>query len=135
MKQPWSVFLVATLLVALSPAAAAFKCMPVYGNWCGIQYPPGFPASGIMPPPIDAFDAACMRHDICALGHGSDTTCDRQFVVELRSLAVQLGYLPRPLRWAEYVIRVKAGGPWDGMPMPSPGDALGLMSALAAPCW
>lgn len=120
------------LLLGLSlvaPPAAAFKCMPIYGNWCGIAYPRhGFP------PPVDAFDAACMRHDLCTAS-GPDTPCDVAFVAELHALAARLGYLPRPLQWAEYVIRLKAGGPWGGMPLPTPWDAFGLMSSLAAPCW
>ncbi len=45
-----------TLLAGLLPAPGAeafFKCMPIYGNWCG----PGHPSSGY-PPPVDAVDAA-----------------------------------------------------------------------------
>jgi hypothetical protein len=112
-------------------SAQAFKCMPIYGNWCGIDWP----ASAAVAPPIDAFDAACMRHDICTAGPGPDTPCDIAFVNELHSLALVHGGLPRPLQWAEYVIRVKAGGPVGGMPMPLPWDFMGLMSSLAAPCW
>ena len=64
-----------------------------------------------------------------------EALCDIAFVSELHGIANRAGYLPRPLQWAEYVIRVRAGGPWSGMPLPSPGDALGLMSTIAAPCW
>jgi hypothetical protein len=122
------------LAAALSLAASnahAFKCMPIYGNWCGPDYPP----AGTTPPPVDAFDAACMRHDLCTAGPGPDKACDMALVGELRNLALQYGYLPRPLQWAEYLIRVKAGGPWSGMPLPGPGDAFGVLSSLAAPCW
>ena len=120
----------ALLAALLSADAAAFKCVPIYGNWCGIDYP-----SRGWPPPIDAFDAACMRHDLCTAGPGSDTPCDIAFVAELRGIAAEVGYLPRPLQWAEYVIRLKAGGPWGGMPMPTPGDAFGILSSVASPCW
>lgn len=124
--------LVFAATLALTPAwAAAFKCMPIYGNWCGVGHPP----SGSTPPPVDAFDSACMRHDLCTLAPGSETPCDLVFVAELRTLKSRLGYLPRPLQWAEYAIRIKAGGPWGGMPVPAPGDALGAMWSLAAPCW
>ncbi|MGB5833843.1 MAG: hypothetical protein WBG92_17900 [Thiohalocapsa sp.] len=123
-------FLTGLLLALAAGQATAFKCMPIYGNWCGIAYP-----NAGWPPPVDAFDAACMRHDICTAGPNSDRPCDIAFVAELRSIAAQVGYLPRPLQWAEYVIRLKAGGPWGGMPMPMPGDALGVMSSLASPCW
>ncbi len=123
-------YLAGLLLTALTTDAAAFKCMPLYGNWCGINYP-----SGGFPPPVDAFDAACMRHDLCTAAPGADTGCDIAFVSELRGLAAQAGYLPRPLQWAEYAIRVKSGGPWGGMPMPTPWDAFGVMSSVAAPCW
>jgi hypothetical protein len=119
------------LLAGAAPAAHAFKCLPVYGNWCGPDYPP----AGAMPPPVDVFDAACMRHDFCTAGPGSDTPCDLIFAGELGVLAAQFGYLPRPLQWAEYVIRVKTGGPWGDFPLPSPEDALGLMWGLVAPCW
>jgi len=108
----------------------AFKCLPLYGNWCG----PGHPSSAALPP-VDAFDAACMRHDLCTAGPGPDTLCDRAFVGELHQVAARTGYLPRPLQWAEYVIRVKAGGGWGGVPLPMPGDAMGLMSSLVSPCW
>jgi hypothetical protein len=124
--------LIGTLL--LSPAAEAFpmKCMPIYGNWCGS----GHPRSGDFPPPVDAFDAACMRHDLCSDGPGPNGLCDVNFVHELRGLANQYGYLPRSLQWAEYVIRVKAGGnPFSGMPTPTPFDAMGAFGSLATPCW
>lgn len=125
-----SLWLFATLWLLASPQVQAFKCVPIYGNWCG----PGHPAAGY-PPPVDAFDAACMRHDICTQGPEPDTLCDRRFVGELHWLAQQLGYLPRSLRWAEYLLRVKSGGHWGDAPMPTPWDAFGLMSSLATPCW
>ncbi|MEA3640920.1 MAG: hypothetical protein VBE63_13375 [Lamprobacter sp.] len=118
------------VLLLAAGDAAAFKCMPLYGNWCGIDHP-----SRGWPPPIDAFDAACMRHDLCTAQPGPNAPCDRAFVGELRSIAAQVGYLPRPLQWAEYVIRLKSGGSWSGMPTPTPWDAMGVMSSLAAPCW
>ena len=128
-----TILLVPALLVGLTSAPSAqafFKCMPLYGNWCG----PGHPSRGF-PPPVDAFDAACMRHDLCTSGPGPDGPCDAAFAGELRGLAQRLGYLPRSLQWAEYAIRVKSGGPWGGMPTPTPWDALGAMSSIAAPCW
>ena len=120
--------LVATLLV---PAAHAgpFGCLPIYGNWCG----PGHPNAAALPP-VDAFDAACMRHDLCT-ANGPSTPCDHTFVTELHQLAAQTGYLPRPLQWAEYVIRLKSGGSWGGMPMPTPWDGMGLLSSVLSPCW
>ncbi len=122
--------LTGAFLLLMAGNAAAFKCMPIYGNWCGIDHP-----SRGWPPPVDAFDAACMRHDLCTAHPGSDTPCDIAFVGELRSIAAQVGYLPRPLQWAEYLVRLKSGGPWGGMPIPTPGDAMGVMSSLASPCW
>jgi hypothetical protein len=117
------------LLITAATQTHAFKCVPIYGNWCGIDHP-----RGGWPAPVDAFDAACMRHDLCTAGPGSDTPCDIAFVSELRAIAARVGHLPRPLQWAEYVIRLKAGGPLGGMPVPSPGDVFGLLSGLAAPC-
>lgn len=117
-----------TLVLAASNANAC-KCVLIFGNWCG----PGHPSAGTAPP-VDAFDAACMRHDLCTAGPGPDTPCDMPLVGELHTLAERYGYLPRPLQWAEYVIRVKAGGRWGGMPRPGLGDALGILSSLASPC-
>ncbi|AUB80979.1 hypothetical protein [Candidatus Thiodictyon syntrophicum] len=127
-----AIALIGVLAALLLPAgpAQAFKCVPLYGNWCG----PGHP-SAVALPPVDAFDAACMRHDLCIAGAWSETPCDRAFVDELHLIAAQTGYLPRPLQWAEYLIRVKAGGGWGGMPMPMPGDAMGIMSSVMTPCW
>jgi hypothetical protein len=109
---------------------SAFKCMPIYGNWCGV----GYPVAGA-PPPVDVFDAACMRHDLCIASPTPEAACDVAFIDELRGIAAQVGGLPRPLQWAEYVIRLKVAGPQGGMPMPTPGDAFGLLSSVAAPCW
>jgi hypothetical protein len=109
--------------------AAAFKCMPLYGNWCGV----GHPTYRVLPP-VDAFDAACMRHDLCVLGTAPDRACDLAFVNELRAAAAQTGGMPRPLQWAEYLIRMKSFGPSGGMPMPTPWDAMGVFSSLTAPC-
>ncbi|MGB5736665.1 MAG: hypothetical protein WBM40_19730 [Thiohalocapsa sp.] len=122
--------LTSLMLSGFGTPALAFKCMPIYGNWCGIDYP-----NHGWPPPVDAFDAACMRHDLCTAGPNPQKPCDIAFVNELRGIAARVGYLPRPLQWAEYLIRVKSGGPWGGMPMPTPADAFGAMSSLAAPCW
>jgi hypothetical protein len=119
------------LLAGWMSSAEAVVCLTLYGNWCG----PGHPPAGSYPPPIDAFDAACMRHDICTTGLLGNSKCDARFVYELHGLAAKYGFLPRPLQWAEYAIRVKAGGPWGGMPAPLPGDALGLLGSLAVPCW
>ncbi|WPL15763.1 hypothetical protein Thiowin_00680 [Thiorhodovibrio winogradskyi] len=130
-RQTIVVALMAMSLAGGSESALAFKCMPIYGNWCGIDWP----QAGHVPPPIDPFDAACMRHDLCTAGFGSDIACDRAFVGELHALALRHGGLPRPLQWAEFVIRLKAGGYPSGMPMPSPWDVMGLASSLAAPCW
>lgn len=131
MTRPCLIACLAGLLTASAGTqAAAFKCMPIYANWCGIDYP-----SHGWPPPVDAFDAACMRHDLCFAGPDSTTACDQVFVAELRGIAARLGYLPRPLQWSEFLIRVKAGGPLGDMPMPAPDDALVAMSSLFSPCW
>lgn len=126
-RRPAAVLLLSLLLPV--GTANAFGCLPLYGNWCG----PGHPAMVALPP-VDAFDAACMRHDYCLTGPVPETVCDRAFVGELHQLAAQTGYLPRPLQWAEYAIRVKSGGGWGGAPIPMPGDAMGLFSSLVAPC-
>lgn len=116
-------------VLLLGPGQAqAFKCLPIYGNWCG----PGHPRAAALPP-VDAFDAACMRHDLCA-DSAPGALCDRVFVGELHQLAAQAGYLPRPLQWAEYLIRLRSGGGWGGMPMPTPWDGMGLLSSILSSC-
>jgi hypothetical protein len=133
MKTPAPSAALMPLVLALclpTPLAGAVMCVPLYGNWCG----PGHP-SGPALPPIDGFDAACMRHDFCTAGPQPVTLCDRALVEELNLLAAQVGYLPRPLQWIEYVLRVKAGGGWGGMPTPMPWDAAGLMASVMTPCW
>lgn len=128
-----SALVLTTALCGLAPSVQAdIFCMPIYGNWCG----PGHPRNGDMPPPVDEFDAACMRHDFCVSSPTSTTACDIGFVQELHLLAGKYRYLPRPLQWAEYAIRIKSGGnPLNGMPMPTPWDAMGVMNSLATPCW
>lgn len=111
---------------------AEAKCFPVYGNWCGANYP--HPATN--PPPVDAFDDACRRHDICWAMTGGGTGCDLAFVQELHGLAWQYGYLPRPLQWAESLLRMRSGSmpmPWN-MPLPSPGDMFGVMDMMGSDC-
>ena len=79
-----------------------------------------------------------MRHDLCTSGPVPGGACDYAFVGEVRTLAAQLGYMPRPLQWAEYAIRVKSGGSWGDMPMPTPWDAMGdhvEPGQLLVPCW
>lgn len=128
-SRPQVAALLLSALLLPAGAANAFKCLPLYGNWCG----PGHPAVVALPP-VDVFDAACMRHDYCTAGPAPEVVCDRAFVGELHQLAAQTGYLPRPLQWAEYVIRLKSGGGWGDMPMPTPWDAMGIMSSVLAPC-
>ena len=70
------------LVLALPSVAGAQVSIPVYGNWCGPDYPvnPAFSA-----PPIDAVDAACMRHDYCTAVRGRfDCGCDLALMNELR---------------------------------------------------
>ncbi len=120
----------AVVALSLLPLPAhAFKCLPLYGNWCG----PGHPNTVALPP-VDGFDAACMRHDLCLNSPAPTGLCDQNFVIEINQLAAQVGYLPRPLQWAEYLIRLKSGGGWGGMPLPLPDDAAGLMSSILTPC-
>ena len=78
------------LLAAAATPAAAFKCMPIYGNWCGV----GYPNAGA-PPPVDEFDAACMRHDFCIAGSGDSLPCDISFIQELHAVAARREVTPR----------------------------------------
>lgn len=70
-------------LLALPLGAAAQMSIPVYGNWCGPEYPANPATAGA---PVDALDAACMRHDYCTAVQGRfDCGCDLSFMSELRS--------------------------------------------------
>ena len=128
LRRPASPAVALVCLLLAAAQAQAFKCLPIYCNWCG----PGH-LSHLALPPVDAFDAACMCHDIYTAS-GPETPCDRAFVTELHLRVARTGYLPRPLQWAEYVTRIRGGGPWGGIPMPSPGDAMGLMSSVFSSC-
>ena len=59
------------------------SCAPVYGNWCGENYP----LSGYDPRPVDAWDSACRTHDKCYDSGGSRAACDRALVRELEELS------------------------------------------------
>lgn len=120
--------LVAALLLGDARPATA-KCFPMYGNWCGANYPP----PGTNPPPADPFDDACRRHDYCYAMVGPSDACDVALVRDLNMLAARFGYLPRPLQWAESMLRMKSGGPM-GFPMPTPGDMFGVMDMMGADC-
>ncbi len=123
------VLAIAAVFAFAAHGEARAKCMPIYGNWCGANYPP----PGANPPPVDVFDDACRRHDHCYLRFGAANHCDVAFVHELRALAARIGYLPRPLQWAESLLRMKSGGP-IGFPMPTPGDMMGAMSSVMTDC-
>lgn len=117
------------LALAFTPAAEA-KCFPVYGNWCGANYPP----PGTNPPPADAFDNACRNHDLCYAATWGGAGCDANLLRELNVLRFQYGFLPRPLQWAESMLRMRFGGmPWT-MPFPTPGDMFGVMDMMSADC-
>lgn len=59
------------------------SCAPVYGNWCGENYP----LTGNDPPPVDVWDEACRAHDMCYDSGRNKRSCDRQFQEELEDLS------------------------------------------------
>ena len=122
--------LLVAVLALFAPNVVQAKCFPVYGNWCGAAYPP----PGTNPPPVDIYDAACRRHDLCYSSPTPQGACDAAFGQELRVLAARTGYLPRPLQWAESMLRFKDSGNPFAMPMPGPGDMMGVMGMLGADC-
>ena len=70
----------ATGMLAQSTGGSA---VPIYGNWCGPNYPADPTRAG---PPVDPLDAACLRHDICVATRGSfDCGCDVGLLRELRA--------------------------------------------------
>ncbi|MES9856903.1 MAG: hypothetical protein ABW166_09910 [Sedimenticola sp.] len=68
----------------LHPIGGA-ECAPVYGNWCGENYP----LTGFEPRPVDAWDRACRKHDKCYESGKSKDYCDEYFVAELEELSYQ----------------------------------------------
>ena len=77
----------------LSGCAALGFDSAVYGCWCGKGEPP----EGENPYPIDIWDAACMRHDICYRNRGiNNPQCDMDFINELRSIHARNPYLQVP---------------------------------------
>ena len=66
-------------------SAATADGLPMYGNWCGPNYPNNVIEASR--PPIDPLDAACYRHDVCTGGNDSrNCDCDIRFMRELRNL-------------------------------------------------
>lgn len=70
------------IAISLLPGCAVLGFdSAVYGCWCGKGEPP----EGENPNPIDMWDAACMRHDLCYRDWGMDNPqCDINFINELR---------------------------------------------------
>jgi len=59
--------------------------MPIYGNWCGLNYPAD---PSIAAEPIDDLDAACKQHDICYESRGMyDCSCDGEMSATVAKLA------------------------------------------------
>lgn len=101
------------LLLAL-PAQAQGPALPLHGNYCGIGHSTGLP-------PIDALDAACMRHDICAAQRGTlDCGCDIGFMNELRA---------QP--WPDPVLADKARAIYDSIGMTPCADPSGMAYKMA----
>ncbi len=89
-------------LALMWPLSATAQSVAVYGNWCGPNYPSN-PA--LASPPIDALDAACMRHDICTANRGRfNCGCDLVFMTELRST-----------RWQTPALQSQARGIYDAI--------------------
>ncbi len=110
---------------AIAPALAQSAypvSLPVYGNWCGPDYPAN-PARAA--PPVDALDAACMRHDMCTAARGSfDCGCDLGLLNELRAT-----------RWPNPLIGRNARAIYDAIaltPCNSPGGMAAKQSMFAA---
>ena len=78
--------LVLLMLPLVGCAATGFAglkdCAPVYGNWCGKNYP----HKGENPPAVDKWDAACRSHDRCYENGTKKDLCDRRFVATLERL-------------------------------------------------
>lgn len=76
-----AVFLILPLVTVAVINSFTTEGFPVHGNWCG----PGYGGDELnVPPPTDAVDAACMRHDLCYAKEGYlSCKCDVTLVSEL----------------------------------------------------
>lgn len=106
--------LFALLLLLYPLAASAQVSMPVYGNWCGLDHPATLAFSE---PPVDALDAACMRHDYCTAARSRfDCGCDLALMGELRNTP-----------WPNPTIQAQARGVHDAIAVIPCTDPLGAM--------
>ena len=72
------------------------RCQPIYGNWCGKNYPASH-ITGVEPEPVDVWDAACMVHDKCYESRTSKSVCDAEFSDRVEELGGQGVPAPRQL--------------------------------------
>src|SRR5262245_19289128 len=82
--------LVGSLLFLSSCTSILYKmnvvdCAPVYGNWCGENYP----ISGYDPDPVDEWDSACRDHDHCYGSSQDKRSCDDELLEEFERLSYQ----------------------------------------------
>lgn len=100
------------IIAALWPLSTTAQSIPVYGNWCGPNYPANPVTAGA---PVDALDAACMRHDICTANRGRfDCGCDLALMSELRNT-----------RWQNPRIQSDARGIYDAIAVVPCNDPFG----------
>lgn len=95
------IFLTACTSLGSGPA-------PVYGCWCGKNQP----SSDENPTPVDFWDQACMRHDLCYRRYGRDNPgCDLSFLKEIEKLALWHGHVPGQMQVAHsyFLSRLQGG--------------------------
>lgn len=91
------VVLIFVIMMSACSSVRPDRQMPVYGCWCG----PNFPPSNTNPDPIDRWDEACKEHDLCYREYGrNDEECDLDFVVSLEFLSADIGYAPGQMQVA-----------------------------------
>ncbi len=81
------------------------KCAPVYGNWCGEDYP----LDGYNPEPVDVWDGFCRDHDKCYEEAGNmnfnKEQCDKEFVYKIRQESLKRRFIPIAIRNAHEFFR------------------------------
>ncbi len=88
---PQNAFLILTTTSLISGCTSVLHtagltdCAPVYGNWCGENYP----TTGYNPRAVDEWDRACRRHDKCYDSGRDNEYCDRRFIRELEILSYE----------------------------------------------
>ena len=108
------------------PAALGRPTILIHGNYCG-------PGNNAPLPPIDALDAACMRHDACTPDRGLPTkACNRRLEREATAVALDRRQPDNLRAMAGAVATFAAANPSQETPDVMPADVAATAAYLIA---